>query len=472
MYPIPTGWAPSQVLNAAPVPGATNSYEVPSFDLASRVAELNQQLGMVGQQGIPELAPGQDPRQYLQLLAASNRPFAEQLAGEAGLDFPRLMQEAAATGMYEGQGSNDLFSGIDRIGNFLSENPALFFGAPFLAAGLTGAFGAGSGSATASSSFANPSVAAGAADGLAPITVGASSLPGGIPAVDAAVAGAWGGAPMASFPSLAGVGSAGVGSAVGAAADGLNPITVGASRLPGGNPAVESAISSAWGGGSGVLQNLLGGMSGNWGPLIGGLLGAVDANNQPDSMTSSYAPAPELTGAGNDVLASLRALFANGGPGVAGADPASLAAISGLQNFAGGGGINPYLDTVFNTAADATRSRLSSEFARSGRNVGGADHAGFRSDELQNLAAGIYGPGFEAERSRQFSSLIPLLSGGDYLRNINQQQIDQPLMNAMRYSGGLNSLLPLFPGTNTQPLFNNPLAGFLGGAQLGSLFGG
>jgi hypothetical protein len=28
----------------------------------------------------------------------------------------------------------------------------------------------------------------------------------------------------------------------------------------------------------------------------------------------------------------------------------------------------------------------------------------------------------------------------------------------------------LFPGTNTQPLFNNPLAGFLGGAQLGSLF--
>lgn len=276
------------------------------------------------------------------------------------------------------------------------------------------------------------------------------------------------GGPISASP-LAGAGGAG---ATGVAADGLAPITVGASRLPGGNPAVEAAINSAWGGGGGVLQNLLGGMSGNWGSLIGGLLGAVDAHNQPDSMSSTYAPDPALTGAGTDVLASLRALFANGGPGVAGADPASLAAISGLQNFAGGGGINPYLDTVFNTAADATRGRLSTEFARSGRNVGGIDHQGFRSDELQNLAAGIYGPGFEAERGRQFSSLLPLLGGGDYLRGINQQQIDQPLTNAMRYSGGLNTLLPLFPGTNTQPLFNNPWAGFLGGAQLGSLFSG
>lgn len=265
---------------------------------------------------------------------------------------------------------------------------------------------------------------------------------------------------VSSIPGVT-AGTAGTAGAGVAVADGLTGV-----------PSLPPGVDYLPTGGGGMWENLLGGLRGNWGTLAGGLFGAIDANNQPDSMTSSYAPDPALTGAGQDVLAQLRALFANGGPGVADIDPASLAAIQGLQGFADGSGINPYLNTVFNTAADATRGRLSSEFARSGRNVNGVDHEGYRSDELQQLAAGIYGQGYENERQRQYGSLLPLLGAGDYSRSITQQQLDQPLTNAMRYSGGLNSLLPLFPGTNTQPLFNNPWAGFLGGAQLGSLFSG
>jgi hypothetical protein len=245
----------------------------------------------------------------------------------------------------------------------------------------------------------------------------------------------------------------------GVVADGLSEITVGAQRLPGGLDSL---------GGGGMWDNIMGGLSGNWGSLIGGLLGAADAHNQPDSMTSTYGPDPALTGAGRDVLARLQALYANGGPGVAGADPASLQAIQGLQGFASGNNINPYLDSVFNSAADSTRNRLTSEFARSGRNIQASAPA--RSEELQHLAAGIYGQGYENERQRQYGSLLPLLGGGEYMRGINQEQMNQPYNNQLRYSAGLNSLLPLFPGQNTQPLFNNPWAGFLGGAQLGSLF--
>jgi hypothetical protein len=66
---------------------------------------------------------------------------------------------------------------------------------------------------------------------------------------------------------------------------------------------------------------------------------------------------------------------------------------------------------------------------------------------------------------------MPLLAGGEYMTSLNQQQMNQPYQNAMQYSAGLNGLLPTLPGINTQPLFNNPWAGFLGGAQVGSLFG-
>jgi hypothetical protein len=80
------------------------------------------------------------------------------------------------------------------------------------------------------------------------------------------------------------------------------------------------------------------------------------------------------------------------------------------------------------------------------------------------------------------ASVYPMLQGGEYLRNVQQDQLNAGNTSFNQYLAQLQGFLPFFPGTQTQntsqtgsvtqPLFNNPLAGFLGGAQLGSLFQG
>jgi hypothetical protein len=382
-------------------------------------------------------------------------------------------------------------------------------------------------------------------------------------------------------------------------------------------PGTESA-----GGGMGGLSSLFGGGLGDWAPLIGGLLGAVDAHNQPDSMTQSTGGTSsstygqtlpnEIQAPALQALSSLQQHINNGGGyQSAGVDPMTYAALSQLQNrgtnpfasggmnntaptssafasgaranaaptmsgfgtgqyantaptassFAGGQGINPYLDQVFNAAADSTQNRLGTEFAHAG---GGAlnsgSHQQARSQELQHLAAGIYAPGYESERNRQYgaqessvdrllaqtdsnlgrqygaqesglnrllsqtegnlgreygaaesgldrllsqtdsnlsrqygategnlsrdmAAIYPMLQGGEYLRNVQQDQLNAGNTSFNQYLAQLQGFLPFFPGTQTQntsqtgsvtqPLFNNPLAGFAGGSLLGkSLFGG
>jgi hypothetical protein len=72
--------------------------------------------------------------------------------------------------------------------------------------------------------------------------------------------------------------------------------------------------------------------------------------------------------------------------------PLQDAAMAAQLEYQQGGGYNPYtdLDLQFNRAADITRTRLDSEFAGSGRNLGASYPA--RSDELQGLAARFYDP--------------------------------------------------------------------------------
>lgn len=86
--------------------------------------------------------------------------------------------------------------------------------------------------------------------------------------------------------------------------------------------------------------------------------------------------------------------------------PLQGASSAAYQQYLGGGGVTPYtsLDSQFNRAADLTRTRLDSEFAGSGRNLGAAQPA--RSDELQTLAARIYDP----QNIAQFDPLNMLIS--------------------------------------------------------------
>ena len=77
---------------------------------------------------------------------------------------------------------------------------------------------------------------------------------------------------------------------------------------------------------------------------------------------------------------------------------------SGVNPYAGaanpfGGAKNPYLDAAFNRAADSVQNRLQSGFAGAGRNIEAARPVA--AQELNDLATGIYGGAYDAERNRQ-----------------------------------------------------------------------
>ncbi len=182
----------------------------------------------------------------------------------------------------------------------------------------------------------------------------------------------------------------------------------------------------------------------------------------------------------------------------------SSAALSGIEQRAGGNpitgaqqdlatrtlqggflGSNPYLDQTFNQAALATQNQLGSEFARSGRNIEASE--GLRGQQLNQLATGIYGGAYDAERNRQnqvlgmspalqqgaYADLDRLAQTGQVREGYQQQQLDAPgraLDDYIRRISGNMGQTTVQTGGG-----NNPWAGAAGGAmagaQMGSMFG-
>ncbi len=160
---------------------------------------------------------------------------------------------------------------------------------------------------------------------------------------------------------------------------------------------------------------------------------------------------------------------------------------------------NPYLDATFKKAADQSYNTLTSEFARSGRNVNAA--APVQGDILSNLSSQIYGGAYNNERDRQTQALAYAspLAESDYrdlaaLQGVGQtvedktgqiiadQQgrwnYDQQLPGSnlddflRRVSGNIGSSST----TQLPDVYRNRTAGGLGGAaagyQVGNSFGG
>lgn len=132
---------------------------------------------------------------------------------------------------------------------------------------------------------------------------------------------------------------------------------------------------------------------------------------------------------------------------------------------------NPYLDQTLNRAADLTRTRLSSEFAGAGRDIGASLPA--RSEELQTLASNIYGQNYQAERGRQMQAAqqaIPL-ANQDFT-DINAL-IDAANLPLDQFINRIGALAPAAGGTavSTQPLTRNTAGGVLGGASSGFALG-
>jgi hypothetical protein len=170
-----------------------------------------------------------------------------------------------------------------------------------------------------------------------------------------------------------------------------------------------------------------------------------------------------------------------------------------------GGASNPYLDAQFNRAADATQQRLQSGFAGSGRNIEAARPAA--SQELNDLATGIYGGAYENERNRmaedlarqrstQFgvAGMAPQLANQDYVDlnalqgvggqvedlagNLMQDQAarwdfsqNAPQMNLDNYIARVTGAYPGQNATQTTPTYRNRTAGAAGGAMSGAMLG-
>lgn len=189
------------------------------------------------------------------------------------------------------------------------------------------------------------------------------------------------------------------------------------------------------------------------------------------------------------------------------------------SNIIGGQGLspqsNPYLQQTFDTAAEATRGRLASEFAGAGRDKVAALPA--RSQELQTLAANIFGGNYQRERDRQASltgqgiglgqadlSQRRNLGFGDLsqVRSLGQQGYqfergmqgsalgqalpfaNQDYRNLAAMSSGagmgmdnflnrIGMIAPAMGGTatTTQPVYNDPFGSLLGGGMMGASIG-
>ncbi len=174
-------------------------------------------------------------------------------------------------------------------------------------------------------------------------------------------------------------------------------------------------------------------------------------------------------------LAGITQRATNGSPITGAAD--SLA----TQTLQGGFmGANPQLDNMFNRAALQTQNQLASQFAGSGRNVEASE--GLRSQQLNDLATGIYGGAYDQERNRQMQTLAmsPQLANAGYAdydrllgvgaqrEGLQQEQLDAPGRNLDQF---LTRVGGNFGQTTVAPSTRNRGAGALGGGMMGAQMG-
>ena len=149
---------------------------------------------------------------------------------------------------------------------------------------------------------------------------------------------------------------------------------------------------------------------------------------------------------------------------------------------------NPWLDQTFNRAAQQTRTAMDSQFGTAGRNL--QAQMPFRAEQLNNLATGIYGGAYDAERNRQ-QQVLPFVqnfANQDYVDagalqgvgsqvegkagEILQGNMDRFNFNQMRPEAALDSYLSRIamqnPGQSTQtPVYRNPTGDAIGAGMTG-----
>lgn len=155
-------------------------------------------------------------------------------------------------------------------------------------------------------------------------------------------------------------------------------------------------------------------------------------------------------------------------------DPLQAASESYLTDVLGGG-VNPYLSSMYDTAADKVRARLDSQFAQAGR-YGSGEHEREMGSALGDLATQMYGGQYNQDMARrmQAAQLAPdigyqgmerQLRVGEYLdeqkRQAENWDYDQQMQALNDYITQINAIGGSYP-SQSQPIYRNKAAETLG----------
>lgn len=154
---------------------------------------------------------------------------------------------------------------------------------------------------------------------------------------------------------------------------------------------------------------------------------------------------------------------------------------------------NPYFDRAVSNALDPVQQRVNSMFAGSGR-LGSGANTEVMTRELGNVAANMYANNYENERTRQMAAaaMAPQMAAADYddygrLAGVGaaregmaqaqlQDEVNRFNFNQTRDYDALARYMGLVGGgygtsSQSQPVFSNSAANFLGGAASGAGIG-
>ena len=162
--------------------------------------------------------------------------------------------------------------------------------------------------------------------------------------------------------------------------------------------------------------------------------------------------------------------------GLAGQELMGTAAQQQLSDTLSGKYLNPFLSPLLQGAGADIATAINTEFSGAGRTPGSAMNQQQIIQGVADAAMPMAFDAYERERQRQLgiaSATPSLVQTGSQLENIERQRNLAPFASLQQYSSLVNPIASGFPvqtgSTQTQA---NPVTTAMGGALIGSKFGG
>ena len=162
--------------------------------------------------------------------------------------------------------------------------------------------------------------------------------------------------------------------------------------------------------------------------------------------------------------------------GLAGQELMGTAAQQQLADTLSGKYLNPFLSPLLQGAGSDIATAINTEFSGAGRTPGSAMNQQQIIAGITDAAIPMAFDAYERERNRQLgiaSSTPSLVQTGAQLENIERQRNLAPFAALQQYSSIVNPIATGLPvQTGTTQTSANPITTALGGAMIGSKFGG